>query len=624
MAAEEAPRPLQIVKLDIKHNRVEVDQDALKVIGTALRQSQADAVSIVAIMGTYRTGKSFLLDLLMRYLRCWELSAENERKREEARAKAYTSAVAAQLDQGKSDVDAATAGQAAAEEAAKAFPEVPFPTPGQTGWKLEGGALPLPEWLKDGNATGLGGMGGGAQGFEWRGGREKCTEGIWIWSRPFMIPKDGRRIAVMLMDTQGAWDGMMSKEQSATIFGLTALLSSKLIYNLQNMLTEDKIDNLDYFTTFAQAACSGLSDDGHAPFGHLEFLVRDWSWYKDGFDFEECKEMMGQHLQDILNEENAPEGRKETVERLRSIFSCVQCFGLPHPGLKVLKPHFKGDFQEIESDFLQLLDEFTRGFFSPKDFPKPSSPLGIEISPSTFENVITNFVQAFRDNNGSAVHLREAFVKVEIFKHRDQLLASFKQRLATVAPPSRVIDPDSFRSEEFKMRHEFQKAFESKIKTFKLDDEKKQVEDFMAGILSALEARRTANMAEVEAANMKLFATPFVGSGAMMLTGHPYIDGSIVAGLGYLQAKKHAAALQTEVCDTAVLHNLMSDVKQFADARVRDVQAMTIAANRCTPAVAMDQVMAQTNKIAGSAAVAATKAASESRPAGSGAGAGSA
>ena len=47
----------------------------------------------------------------------------------------------------------------------------------------------------------------------------------------------------MLMDTQGAWDARMSKErlcfglqsrceeQSATIFGLTTLLASRLIYN---------------------------------------------------------------------------------------------------------------------------------------------------------------------------------------------------------------------------------------------------------------------------------------------------------------------------------------------------------------------------------------------------------
>lgn len=53
---------------------------------------------------------------------------------------------------------------------------------------------------------------------------------------------DGRDVAVLLMDTQGAWDSNMTKEQSATIFGLTAVLSSKQIYNINMQIQEDKAD----------------------------------------------------------------------------------------------------------------------------------------------------------------------------------------------------------------------------------------------------------------------------------------------------------------------------------------------------------------------------------------------
>jgi hypothetical protein len=64
-----------------------------------------------------------------------------------------------------------------------------------------------------------------------------------------------------MMDTQGAWDSRMTKEQSATIFGLTAIFSSKLIYNLQSRIQEDHIDNLDYFTTFATTVLQSMQ--GH-------------------------------------------------------------------------------------------------------------------------------------------------------------------------------------------------------------------------------------------------------------------------------------------------------------------------------------------------------------------------
>ena len=52
------------------------------------------------------------------------------------------------------------------------------------------------------------------------------------------------------MDTQGAWDDTMTKAQSATIFGLTALLSSKLIYNIQNRVEEDKAGTDTYYVIY--------------------------------------------------------------------------------------------------------------------------------------------------------------------------------------------------------------------------------------------------------------------------------------------------------------------------------------------------------------------------------------
>lgn len=95
------------------------------------------------------------------------------------------------------------------------------------------------------------------------------------------------------MDTQGAYDDKMAKAggwgsgsqgqtfrpccfaadaaaqaQSSTIFGLTALLSSKMIFNIQNRVEEDKLENLDYFTTFAQTVTCD-HPGGNSPFGRL-------------------------------------------------------------------------------------------------------------------------------------------------------------------------------------------------------------------------------------------------------------------------------------------------------------------------------------------------------------------
>jgi len=598
-AMDRDARPLQVVRLDMQENCVEVQDENLKIVGDNLRKTGADAVSIVSIMGTYRTGKSFLLDLLMRYLRCWEGSVAAEARQRELRAAAFKKAEwAARITEGKSDEEAVAAGNRAAEEAVKDLLEAPFQPPQSEDWRYKGKRLQPPAWVQRGSVS--------EAGFEWRGGMAKCTQGIWLWSRPFVLPCEGRRIAVLLMDTQGAWDGMMTKEQNATIFGLTALLASKLICNVQNMLTDDKIDSIDYFTTFAEAACTGFASDG-APFGHLEFLVRDWAWYEAGSSFEDCRDTMQRHLRDMMNSE--VEGRKETAERLRQTFRSVGCFGLPHPGLAVLEPAFRGDFEEISSDFSQLLDEFTRSFFRSGGFPKPSTPLGVEISPATFENAIRNFVEAFSDNRGSAVHLREAFVKVELFKHRDLLQEQFRQRLARVAPEGKAVDPDAFAQQEAKMRADFRRDFMAKIHTFKMDDESKQVEDFMAVISQALERRRRENNAELEAAQLKLVASPLVGGGAYFASGHPFLDMAVLTGFGYVQAKKHAAALHTDALDAEVCKHLVADIRGFAEQRLRDLQAMSVAAQRCTPGSTAEQFVVCGKSVAASrAAVSAQRA----------------
>ncbi len=59
-------------------------------------------------------------------------------------------------------------------------------------------------------------------GFSWRGGSERDTIGIMMWSEPFI----GKEVAVLLMDTQGAFDSEDTVKDSAIIFALSLLTSS--------------------------------------------------------------------------------------------------------------------------------------------------------------------------------------------------------------------------------------------------------------------------------------------------------------------------------------------------------------------------------------------------------------
>jgi len=61
--------PLQLVKLtfdgeDKEKHSVDVDEDALKALKKNLQATGAQRIAIVSVMGVFRGGKSFLLDLI--------------------------------------------------------------------------------------------------------------------------------------------------------------------------------------------------------------------------------------------------------------------------------------------------------------------------------------------------------------------------------------------------------------------------------------------------------------------------------------------------------------------------------------------------------------------------------
>uniref|UniRef100_A0A8W8K0W2 GB1/RHD3-type G domain-containing protein n=1 Tax=Magallana gigas TaxID=29159 RepID=A0A8W8K0W2_MAGGI len=74
------------------------------------------------------------------------------------------------------------------------------------------------EWLNENDKI---------EGFHWRGGSDRVTSGIHIWSKPLVYEKEsGKKVAVLLMDTQGIFDNEATFEDCTCIFALSNLISS--------------------------------------------------------------------------------------------------------------------------------------------------------------------------------------------------------------------------------------------------------------------------------------------------------------------------------------------------------------------------------------------------------------
>ncbi|KAH9382767.1 hypothetical protein HPB48_023326 [Haemaphysalis longicornis] len=145
---------------------------------------------VISVAGAFRTGKSFLLNFLIRYLR----------------------------NQGRDD------------------------------------------WMGDADSP--------LEGFSWRGGCERHTAGILVWSEVFLVTRPhGDQVAVLLMDTQGTFDCQTSFKDVTTIFALGALTSSILVYNISGNIREDDLQHLQYFIEYGRMAqvATGESVDGYLP-----------------------------------------------------------------------------------------------------------------------------------------------------------------------------------------------------------------------------------------------------------------------------------------------------------------------------------------------------------------------
>ncbi|KAJ7428417.1 hypothetical protein BTVI_00671 [Pitangus sulphuratus] len=103
--------------------------------------------------------------------------------------------------------------------------------------KLNPGFEDAVDWLGDYNEP--------LTGFSWRGGSERETTGIQIWSEVFLVDKpDGTKVAVLLMDTQGTFDSQSTLRDSATVFALSTMISSIQVYNLSQNVQEDDLQHL--------------------------------------------------------------------------------------------------------------------------------------------------------------------------------------------------------------------------------------------------------------------------------------------------------------------------------------------------------------------------------------------
>uniref|UniRef100_A0A672JQ01 Atlastin-2-like n=1 Tax=Salarias fasciatus TaxID=181472 RepID=A0A672JQ01_SALFA len=200
-------------------------------------------------------------------------------------------------------------------------------------------------------------------GFAWRGGCERETTGIQVWSEVFVVDKpDGSKVAVLLVDTQGAFDSQSTIKDCATVFALSTMTSSVQVYNLSQNIQEDDLQHLQLFTEYGRLA---MEEIYLKPFQSLMFLIRDWSYpYEHNYGLEGGNAFLEKRLQ---VKQNQHEELQNVRKHIHSCFSNIRCFLLPHPGLKVAtNPYFDGRLRDIDGDFRHQLAKLVPLLLAPE------------------------------------------------------------------------------------------------------------------------------------------------------------------------------------------------------------------------------------------------------------------
>lgn len=96
----------------------------------------------------------------------------------------------------------------------------------------------------------------------------------------------------------------------------------------------------------------------------MTFLIRDWSFpYEYPYGFEGGQGLLSKRFE--VNDRQHHELRELRVN-LKKCFTTLNCFLMPHPGLRVCTmPQFDGKLRDIESDFKSFVKKFVESQFTP-------------------------------------------------------------------------------------------------------------------------------------------------------------------------------------------------------------------------------------------------------------------
>ncbi|XP_078739572.1 guanylate-binding protein 1-like [Lampetra fluviatilis] len=259
------------------------------------------------------------------------------------------------------------------------------------------------------------------------------TKGIWAWPIPHPTNKEN---CLLLLDTEGLGDPEKANEEhDIWLFIMTVLLCNVLVYNTEKTLDNTSLEQLRYVKNMSEHVRSQISPEDEKPSvmeSHLPSLVvcvRDcalkleWdgkSWTPDQY-MEKCFQ---------VRRSNSPKNEEFNRERdlMCAYFKKRKCFIFPMPA-------HPDDMDQLENKlsktFLKVAEEFTSHIYQ---IIKYKNIDGVILTGQLFLQVAELYVQAHRSGDMACIEgARKQVVLLANMQAMEDAKGVYQREMETLA-----------------------------------------------------------------------------------------------------------------------------------------------------------------------------------------------
>lgn len=435
-------------------------------------------------------------------------------------------------------------------------------------------------WLGDEHAP--------LRGFAWRGGCERHTTGILVWNEVFLVKTShGEEIAVLLMDTQGMHDDHSTIKESATIFALSTMMSSVLVYNISQNIQESDLQYLQLFVDYGRLA---QQQRARKPFQKLLFLVRDWYHLRDaGYGADGGRALLKRRLEIA---EHQPEQLQQLRRYISSSFTEIDCFLLPNPGKKVTTGEsLDGRLSDIDEDFKQQLEVLIPSLLAPENLTTKKIN-GQDITCGEFPIYMKAYVDVF--NGGE---LPEPMSVLQATARANNLAAVFKALKLYTTRMSQLCKGEKISAKRLRRYHDTERenALTMFLNIAKMGGEdfsqpyfeklKKEIDEWFEDFSSRVTLKSCLESNRCWMAQLGGAIAMGIGTGVSATAGAPIVTACFAFGVvgilislamtgfrGCARAPKKDTGIQERVCLVDVHDELLDGPRTSPDEAARNIR----------------------------------------------------